>query len=144
MVSLLGSLLSSFFGFYLGRSANPYFDTFFSRLDKDFSNSFFQKFSNSAIPISKALPILSEAISFVAGTTSIPLKTFLIYSAVGHLVISVMYAYIGSFSNIIDSGSITVIIIAVIVLAGWLVQFILKKKAVKTDHKKMDEWSFKS
>lgn len=128
LVSYLGSLLSSVFGFYLGRSANPYFDRFFSGQDKAFSNNFFRKFGNPAITISKALPVLSEAISFVAGTTAIAFKTFLLYSTVGHLVVAVIYAYLGSFSNSLNSGFVTVIIIAFTVLFGWLVQFILKKK----------------
>ncbi|MDQ3291849.1 MAG: VTT domain-containing protein [Bacteroidota bacterium] len=128
LVSWSSSLLSSIFGFYLGRSANPYFDKFFSGQDKAFSNSFFQKFGNLAITISKALPILSEAISFMAGTTTIPFKTFLLYSALGHFVVSVVYAYLGSFSNAVNSGLVTVIIIMSTVILGWFVQFILKKK----------------
>jgi len=128
LLSWSSSLLSSVFGFYLGRSANPYFDKFFSGQDKAFSNNFFQKFGNLAIVISKALPILSEAISIVAGTTAISFKTFLLYSSLGHLVVSVIYAYLGSFYNTINSGVVTVIIIGSTVLLGWLVQFILKKK----------------
>jgi len=128
LVSFGSSLLSSVFGFYLGRSANPYFDKFFSAQDKAYSNNFFRKFGNTAITISKALPILSEAISFVAGTTSLPFKTFLLYSAIGHLMVSTVYAYLGSFSNTINSGLITVIIIVATVLFSWVVQLILKNK----------------
>lgn len=128
LLSWSSSLLSSLFGFYLGRSANPYFDKFFSSQDKAFSNNFFQKFGNLAITISKALPILSEAISFVAGTTAISFKTFLLYSALGHLVVSVIYAYLGSFSNAVNSALVTIIIIISTVILGWLVQFIMKKK----------------
>ncbi|QMU27775.1 TVP38/TMEM64 family protein [Adhaeribacter radiodurans] len=128
LVSWCSSLLSSVFGFYLGRSANAYFDKFFSSQDKAFSNNLFQKFGNLAITISKALPILSEAISFVAGTTAIPFKTFLLYSALGHLVVSVIYAYLGSFYNAVNSGLVTIIIILSTVILGWLVQFVMKNK----------------
>ena len=98
-----------------------------------FSNNFFQKFGNLAITISKALPILSEAISFVAGTTAISFKTFLLYSALGHLVVSVIYAYLGSFSNTINSGLVTVIVIVSTVILGWVVQKILKNKHKETN-----------
>ncbi|PIQ22258.1 MAG: hypothetical protein COW65_04270 [Cytophagales bacterium CG18_big_fil_WC_8_21_14_2_50_42_9] len=128
LVSFGSSLLSSVFGFYLGRSANPYFDKFFSAQDKAYSNNLFRKFGNTAITISKALPILSEAISFVAGTTSLPFKTFLLYSAIGHLMVSAIYAYLGSFSNTINSGLVTAIIIVATVLFSWVVQLILKNK----------------
>jgi len=133
LVSLVSSLLSSVFGFYLGRSANPYFDKLFSTQDKAYSNNLFRKFGNTAITISKALPILSEAISFVAGTTSMPFKTFLLYSAIGHFVVSIMYAYLGSFSNAINSGLVTVVIIVFAILLGWVVQFFLKNKHGKNE-----------
>jgi len=128
LLSFAASLLASVFGFYLGRSANPYFDKFFAIQDKAYSNNLFRKFGNLAITISKALPILSEAISFVAGTTAIAFKTFLLYSAIGHFVVSVMYAYLGSFSNAINSGLVTVIIIVLTVLLSWVVQLLLKNK----------------
>jgi len=131
VVSLAAGLIASVFGFYLGRSANPYFDKFFAVQDQAYSNNLFQKFGNMAITISKALPVLSEAISFVAGTTSIAFKTFLLYSAIGHFVVSVMYAYLGSFSNAINSGFITVIIIGFAVLFSWVVQLIFKTKHKK-------------
>jgi len=131
LVSWVGSLVSSVLGFYLGRSANPYFDKFFSGQDKSFSNNFFRKFGNTAILISKPLPILSEAISFVAGTTTVSFRTFLLYSAIGHLVVSVVYGYLGSYSNSLHSGGITIIILVSTVLLGWLVQFFLKQKSAE-------------
>ncbi|MGV3589123.1 MAG: TVP38/TMEM64 family protein [Adhaeribacter sp.] len=132
LLSLVSSLLASMFGFYLGRSANPYFDKFFAAQDKAYSNNLFQKFGNLAITISKALPVLSEAISFVAGTTAMPFKIFLLYSAIGHFVVSVGYAYLGSFSNAINSGLVTIIVIVVAVLLSYGVQLILKNKHQKT------------
>ncbi|QNF33960.1 VTT domain-containing protein [Adhaeribacter swui] len=128
LVSWAGSLVSSVLGFYLGRSANPLFDKFFSAQDKTFSNNFFRKYGNMALLVSKALPILSEAVSFVAGTTAMSFKTFLLYSALGHLIISLVYGYLGSFSNSLHSGLITVIIILSTVFLGWLVQYFLKNK----------------
>jgi uncharacterized membrane protein YdjX (TVP38/TMEM64 family) len=133
LLSLVSSLLASVFGFYLGRSANPYFDEFFAARDKAYSNNLFRKFGNMAITISKALPVLSEAISFVAGTTSIAFKTFLLYSAIGHFVVSVVYAYLGSFSNTINSGLVTIVIIVFAVLFGYGVQLVLKNKHRKNE-----------
>jgi len=131
LLSLVSSLLSSAFGFYLGRSANFYFDRFFTTQDKAYSNNLFRKFGNTAITISKALPVLSEAISFVAGTTAMPFKTFLLYSTIGHLVVSVMYAYLGTFSNTIHSGLVTVLVIVFAVLFSYVVQLVLKNKHPK-------------
>ena len=133
LVSFFASLLSSAFGFYLGRSANSYFNKFFSAQDQAYSNNLFRKFGNLAITISKALPVLSEAISFVSGTTAIPFKIFLLYSATGHFVVAVIYAYLGSFSNAVNSGLVTIIIIGFAVLLSWVVQLVLKSKHRKNE-----------
>lgn len=127
LLSLVSSLLASMFGFYLGRSANSYFDKFFAAQDKAYSNNLFLKFGNLAVTISKALPVLSEAISFVAGTTSMPFKTFVLFSVIGHFVVAVGYAYLGSFSNAINSGLVTVFVIVFAVLFSYGIQLALKR-----------------
>ncbi|MEO6000242.1 MAG: VTT domain-containing protein [Chitinophagaceae bacterium] len=131
IISFSSGLLSSLSGFYIGRKANPYFDKLFSKKDKEISNSLFKKFGNTAITISKALPIISEAISFVSGTTSVPVKTFLIYSMAGHFIVSLLYAYVGSYSTSLDSNLIAAIIILSALLIGWVMQLIVSKKATK-------------
>ena len=62
--------------FYLGRKSNPLINKFFSPKDREISDRLFHKFGNVAITISKALPIISEAVSVVSGTTAITFKTF--------------------------------------------------------------------
>lgn len=129
VLSLCSGILSSAIGFYLGRSVNTYIDKLFARREKEASNWLFSKFGNLAITISKALPILSEAISIVAGTTSIKFKSFILYSFVGHLIVSGVYAYVGSFSTALSSGLISAIIIVASLAVGWVLQFfVLRKK----------------
>jgi uncharacterized membrane protein YdjX (TVP38/TMEM64 family) len=128
-ISLLSGVLSSCIGFYLGRKANPLLDKLFTNKDKEISNTLFQKFGNVAITISKALPIISEAISFVSGTTAISFKTFLLYSIVGHFIVALIYACVGIFASTLSSSLIAAIIIVAALLIGWVTQLMIRQKS---------------
>ena len=128
LISLISGVLSSSFGFYFGRKTNPFLDKLFTNKDKDTSNKLFQKFGNTAIIISKALPIISEAISFVSGTTSMRFNTFLCYSIVGHVIVSLIYACVGSFATTLNSNLIAAITITSALLVGWVTQVIIRNK----------------
>lgn len=130
LLSFFSGLLSSIIGFYIGSKANPYFDKMFSKKDKEVSNSLFLKFGNIAITISKALPIISEAVSFVSGTTSVSFKTFLVYSIAGHIVVSLLYACVGYYSTSLNSNLVAAIIILSALIIGWVIQVIARRKSV--------------
>lgn len=127
-LSLVSGVLSSCIGFYLGRKSNPLINKFFSPKDREISDRLFHKFGNVAITISKALPIISEAVSVVSGTTAITFKNFLYYSIAGHFIVSVIYAYAGSLSSKLNSNLVAAIIIAAALFIGWIMQFIMRRK----------------
>ncbi len=128
LLSLSSGLMSSAIGFYLGKKVNAYLDKLFAKREKDASNWLFRKFGNLAITVSKALPILSEAISVVAGTTSTKFKVFLFYSFIGHLTVSGVYAFVGNFSTALNSGIVSGIIIMASLAIGWVLQFFVFRK----------------
>lgn len=82
-----------------------------------------------AITISKALPIISEAVSVVSGTTSMTFKNFLYYSIAGHFIVSVIYAYAGSLSSEFNSNLVAALIIVLALFAGWIMQFMMRRRA---------------
>jgi uncharacterized membrane protein YdjX (TVP38/TMEM64 family) len=127
--STLASTLSSAIGFYLGRKSNVYLDKFFNAKEKEIGNRLFQKWGNPVILFSKALPIVSEAVSFVSGTTAITLKVFLGYSLAGNLIVSTVYAAIGKLSTSLNSNGIAAIIIGSTLIAGWISQKWVSRKA---------------
>ncbi|QCR22864.1 TVP38/TMEM64 family protein [Pontibacter sp. SGAir0037] len=128
LLSTVSGVLSSAIGFYVGRRANQYLNRYFGEKEQHASNWLFQKFGNVAIAISKALPILSEAISVVAGTTSMSLKVFLVYSLIGHFFVSLAYAYVGSFSSSLNSGVLSAIVILASLAFGWVLQYFIQRK----------------
>jgi len=128
IVSLASSLLSSSIGFYVGRKSSSFLEKFFSKKDIVTGNKLFIKFGNSTIIISKALPILSETISFLAGTTSMKFRIFFLYSTIGHLIISIIYACAGNFSGSTNSTLTAAVTIVTVLFTSWIIQIIVRRR----------------
>lgn len=131
LLSTLSGLCSSMIGFYLGRKSDKLLNRFFSEQQQQTSSHLFLKFGQAAIMLSKALPIISEAVSFLAGTTAISYKKFLLYSFLGHLIISAVYAYAGSATTAIDSNLLSGGIILFVLFLFWVVDRLMNRKAVQ-------------
>ena len=129
-VSTTSGLLSSTIGFFLGRKSRTYIDLYFSEKQKKASSKIFDRYGKVSIPFSKALPIISEAISFLSGTTGISFKKFFWYSLLGHLVISVVYAYLATYSAELDSNLLSGGIILLVLLIFWGADRIISRKVL--------------
>lgn len=127
LLSTVAGVVSSSIGFFLGRKSDRWLNRFFSSAEKEVSNRLFQRWGKGAVAVSKALPVLSESLSFVAGTTTMSFRTFLLYSLLGHCVVGLMYAYVGEVSRTIDSSFIPAAFTALAVLLVWLVQYATKR-----------------
>jgi membrane protein DedA with SNARE-associated domain len=97
LLSWTSSLTSSAIGFYLGRSTAKGFNRLFSEKEIHQGNLFFEKYGDLSIAVSKGIPILSEVVSFISGNTAIPFKRFFLYSMAGHMAVSLIYAWVGSY-----------------------------------------------
>ncbi|WP_017733593.1 TVP38/TMEM64 family protein [Nafulsella turpanensis] len=128
ILSLFSGLAGAVIGFYLGRKAEPFFKRFFSAKERDAGNRLFERYGKLSIAISKALPVLSESIAFLAGTTRISYKAFLLYSFIGQSVVSLVYAWIGSMTNALDSNIVSALIIVGALVLAWGVQAISTRK----------------
>lgn len=128
LLSLFSGLASSLLGFYLGRKANRLLQRFFSSKEIEAGNRLFARYGNLAVSLSKALPVLAEAVSFLAGTTSMSGKTFFLYSFIGQSVVAIVYAYIGRMTNAYDSNLVSAIIIVAALLMAWGVQAIAVRR----------------
>lgn len=133
LLSTTSGLLSSTIGFYIGRKSEPLVDLFFSQKEKNLSSRIFLKYGKSAILFSKALPIVSEALSFLSGTTAISFKMFFFYSFVGHMIISAVYAYAGNFSTSMDSNFLSAGIIIIVLFLFWIIEKLLKKEVLSKE-----------
>lgn len=117
VLSLVGSIGGEWLGFELvrryGRRASRRLvgDQELARL-----NQIFATHGAAAVVITRALPVVMETMSVVAGLSTMPRATFLAASLLGTAPIVVLYAYAGSASR--DAGSVVPAVIMVIAIAG--------------------------
>ena len=74
----------------------------------------------AAVAVTRALPVVMETMSLVAGVSRMPRRTFLLASAVGTAPIVVIYAYAGAVSR--ETGSLVpaAVILIAVAGAGWI------------------------
>ncbi|MFC6998821.1 TVP38/TMEM64 family protein [Rufibacter roseus] len=127
LLSLGAGLCSSCLGFIIGRKASPYLNKLFTQKEREMSDHLFRRFGDTAIAISKAIPILSEAVSVVSGTTSVAFSSFFLYSFIGHTVISLLYSYVGSYASTLDTNLMAGTVILFALFLSWFIQLLVKK-----------------
>ncbi|AHM60699.1 hypothetical protein D770_12210 [Flammeovirgaceae bacterium 311] len=126
VLSLVSGIVSSTIGFYGGRKSAKVLNSLFSSKELEAGNKLFMRFGTFGIALSKALPVLSESLSFVAGTTAVNFRTFLTYSFIGQSVVSFLYAYTGGLTVEMDSNFVAAAIIGLTLLLSWLLQWLVK------------------
>ena len=116
-LSLIGSVGGEWLGFELARRYGRRFsgrvvgDSEIRQLERQFA-----RYGATAVAVTRALPVVMETMSVVAGLSRMRRSTFLISSVVGTLPIVVVYAYAGAVSR--QSGSLVPAIVILIAVAG--------------------------
>lgn len=74
----------------------------------------------AAVVVTRALPVVMETMSVVAGLSTMRRRTFLVASAIGTAPIVVVYAYAGAMSR--ETGSLVpaIVILVAVAAAGWV------------------------
>ena len=122
LFSLVGSIGGEWLGFELVRrygrraSANLAGEEELERLSR-----VFERHGVAVIVVTRALPVVMETMSVVAGLSTMTRSSFLIASLVGTAPIVVVYAYAGAVSR--QTGSLVPAIIMLIAVAafGWVI-----------------------
>jgi len=83
-------------------------------------NAMLERNGAAAVVVTRALPVVMETMSVVAGLSTMPRRTFLVASALGTAPIVVVYAYAGAMSR--ETGSLVpaIVILVAVAAAGWL------------------------
>jgi uncharacterized membrane protein YdjX (TVP38/TMEM64 family) len=121
LLSLVGSIGGEWLGFELARK---YGDRLSSRMLSDDElrrlTHLFARSGAATVFITRALPIVMETVSIVAGLSRMRRTAFLAASLAGTLPIVVVYAYAGAVSR--QTGSLIpgVIMLIAVTGAGWL------------------------
>ena len=121
LLAFAGSIGGEWLGFELARRYGTALSTRFigDERERRRLNDVLVTHGAAAIVVTRALPVVMETMSIVAGLSTMRRSTFLIASAIGTAPIVVVYAYAGAMSR--ETGSLVpaiVILIAVAAAAG--------------------------
>ena len=83
-------------------------------------NRILLKHGAAAVVVTRALPVMMETMSVVAGLSTMGRGTFLVASVIGTAPIVVVYAYAGAMSR--ETGSLVpaIVILVAVAAAGWV------------------------
>jgi uncharacterized membrane protein YdjX (TVP38/TMEM64 family) len=120
-VALVGSIGGEWLGFELVRrygrrvSSRVAGEEELARLSRVFA-----RHGAAAVIVTRAVPVLMETLSVVAGLSGMPRRTFLLTSLAGTAPIVLIYAYAGAVSR--DTGSLVpaVVILLAVSACGWI------------------------
>lgn len=118
VIALIGSIGGEWLGFEIARrygrraSARIVGDDEILRLER-----LFERHGAVAVVVTRALPVVMETMSVVAGLSRMPRRAFLIASLIGTAPIVIAYAYAGAVSR--QTGSLVPAIVILIAVAGF-------------------------
>jgi len=134
LLSFFAGLTSSSIGFYLGRRSQHFLNRFFSTADISKANKFMHKSGKFAVALSRAIPILSETVAVLSGTTNMRFPDFFIYSLLGHAIVSAVYGWVGAFAADLNGNLITLVAVTGTLLISWLLTWITNKQLNTTSN----------
>lgn len=118
ILSLVGSVGGEWLGFELvrryGRSASA---RLVGEEELERMSRVFDRHGAAAIVVTRALPVVMETMSVVAGLSAMTRRTFLVASLLGTVPVVVVYAYAGAVSK--ATGSLVPAIVMLIAVAGF-------------------------
>jgi uncharacterized membrane protein YdjX (TVP38/TMEM64 family) len=121
IISLVGSIGGEWLGFELVRkfgrrlSARLIGDAELERL-----SGVMMRHGAAAVVVTRAVPVLMETMSVVAGLSSMKRTTFLLASLAGTAPIVVVYAYAGAKSRELGNLIPAIIILVAVAASGWV------------------------
>ena len=122
VLAFIGSIGGEWLGFELARKYGTSLSTRFigDAAERERLNRILQTHGAAAVAVTRALPVVMETMSVVAGLSTMKRRTFLVASAIGTLPIVVIYAYAGAKSREMDSVVPAVVILIAVAAAGWV------------------------
>lgn len=104
LLSVLGGLISSAVGYYIGARSKRLVANFTGSNDQTRAEAFLAKYGYAAIVASRPIPILAEAVAIISGTLNLKLRKVLVSSLLGLTPVSFVYSITGAYSTSLDSA----------------------------------------
>lgn len=131
LVCFIGMTSASLAGYALGRYAGgPVAQRIVGSAQLDRFAELSQRYGDALLVAFRAMPVLAEATTILAGTSRMPLPRFILITSIGNAVVSLLYAWIGAVSASQSSFLMATIAACVLPVAIVLVlQRTLRKRA---------------
>jgi uncharacterized membrane protein YdjX (TVP38/TMEM64 family) len=122
LLAFVGSIGGEWLGFELARRYGTALSTRFigNEAKRRRLDAMLVAHGAAAVAVTRALPVVMETMSIVAGLSPMRRRTFLAASAIGTAPIVVIYAYAGAMSREMDSVVPGVVILIAVAAAGWV------------------------
>lgn len=121
-LSITANMISTTFGYYLGKSAKNKVNSFYNEEELQKADHFLNTYGEIGLIISRGIPIISEATSFVCGNTAFNFKKFFTANLIGYIPVCALYAYLGSIAVNKDVFLIAVLINLILAASFWFVK----------------------
>lgn len=104
LFSLIGGVLASCVGYYLGYKSSPMINKFITRQEQEQATHAMKKWGGLAVLISRPIPLMAESISIMAGVIQMPLQKFILAAVLGILPAAIIFAITGVYALEMKSG----------------------------------------
>lgn len=127
-LSMLGGLMSTFIGFYIGRKGDKLINRFVKEKERERAEAIIRKWGLLALIVTRPVPLLAETVSIMAGSAGISGKQVFWTSVLGYLPGAFLYALTGASALTIESGLISFSVVIGIAFLFWLIGYLMRPK----------------
>lgn len=120
LLSLVGAMGATWFGFYLGRAGTPWLNRLVPTEQVAQANVLLQKWGLVAVIITRPVPLLAETLAVVAGTSPMTWTELTLASLAGSLPMALVYAITGATAVTFNGALLSFILVILIATAVWL------------------------
>lgn len=104
LISIAGLMISSSIGFYMGRGGTKWVHKFVGEEDRLRAEALIERWGLLGLIVTRPIPVLSESLIILAGTTKISFRRAILGSFVGFLPGAVIYNITGAYSVTVGSN----------------------------------------
>lgn len=132
LLSLLGSMGATAFGFALGRRGGKVLERMVTPQEKQQADALLQKWGALALIVTRPLPLLAETTAILAGASPMPWHRMLLASFLGSLPACGLYALAGATSAHYASGAVMFGLVLLIAALFWFIGKAASKRLTRS------------
>ena len=130
LLSIIGMLCSNLLGFYIGRKLKGFIHRLLTPEEIQTGENFIQKWGLIGIVLTRSVPILSESVIIIAGTSDIPLRKTILPTILGLIPAVLLYSLTGAYAISFDNVIYSFLLVLLMTGVFWLITLRLEKRII--------------